>query len=188
MAKIKVTFSLSPDKVAGAESGILLGDFNDWDIHKATRLEKMNDGSMVAELMLPLGKTFHYRYLMSDGRWVNDHAERVWLEAFGGWVENCVITVSDDRNNSKKTDDVAKVPKKIKASTKKAKRTDDFGLLSAITRKMENALKDAGVTTFSQLSKLSGKKLIEIFEKSEIKIAHPKAMQIIKESKVKTKK
>jgi hypothetical protein len=34
---------------------------------------KKEDGSMFAEVALVAGKSYQYRYLLNDGRWVNDN-------------------------------------------------------------------------------------------------------------------
>ena len=41
----KVTFTLTADVVAGATSGLLLGEFNNWDYNNGVTLKKQKDGS-----------------------------------------------------------------------------------------------------------------------------------------------
>jgi hypothetical protein len=108
MAK-KVTFTLPAEVVADATSGLLLGDFNNWDESKGAKLKKEKDGSYTATLSLEPG-TYNYRYFLSDGRWVNDHNQS-YAPAEGLGVENCVITVEAEEE---------KAPVAKKAAAKKA--------------------------------------------------------------------
>jgi len=87
----KVTFILPAEKVADATEGILLGDFNGWEQKKGTPLKKQKDGSLKATLALEAGATYHYRYLLNDGRWENDENAEHYVYDYN--VENCVITV-----------------------------------------------------------------------------------------------
>src|SRR5690349_17519531 len=89
----KVNFILPAEVVANATAGMVLGDFNNWDDTKATQLKKQKDGSMKATLTLEAGRTYQYRYLLNDGRWVNDSTADSFAPVSGFGVENCVITV-----------------------------------------------------------------------------------------------
>ncbi len=91
--KTKVKFTL-PAQVAGeAKGGKLLGEFNNWNQAEAIDLTLNEDGSLYAEVELPNGKTYQYRYLLHDGRWVNDHSKTVAAEAYGSTVENSLVMV-----------------------------------------------------------------------------------------------
>ena len=89
----KVAFKLPASHVAGAEEGILLGEFNDWNTAEGIYLQKQEDGSMIAELSLTAGQSYQYRYLLSDGRWVNDENAKTFSDVFGHSIENCIIDV-----------------------------------------------------------------------------------------------
>ena len=102
----KVTFILPAETVGGASEGLLVGEFNNWNQAEAVQLQKKEDGSMIAEIALIAGKSYQYRYLLNDGRWVNDSNETAWSDVYGHSVENCIIHVP--------------VPEKKKAATKKA--------------------------------------------------------------------
>ena len=69
----KVTFTLASEIVGEATSAVLLGEFNNWDYNNGISLKKQKDGSMKATTTLEAGRTYQYRYLLNDGRWVNDH-------------------------------------------------------------------------------------------------------------------
>ena len=117
----KVLFNLPSEYVAGATHGILVGDFNNWNTAEGIYLEKYEDGSFGAELVLTEGKTYEYRYLLSDGRWVNDNNEKRSVMAFGQTVENCVIDVpfTEDIVAEKKI--VKKTTAKVATKTPKVK-------------------------------------------------------------------
>jgi hypothetical protein len=89
----KVKFTVPADVVSDATNGLLLGDFNNWDPSNGIVLQKKKDGSLAAEVELEAGQTYQYRYLLSDGRWVNDKNASIWNEVFGQQVENNIVSV-----------------------------------------------------------------------------------------------
>lgn len=149
----KVLFTLPSEYVANASEGILLGEFNNWNIEEGILLQKKEDGSMVAELSLTAGKTYEYRYLLSDGRWVNDNNGKAFSELFGHSVENCVITVPAA---AKKTTSVKpKTVKKEKASAT----ADDLTRIEGIGKKIASLLNKENINTYKDLAKCTIKKL-----------------------------
>ena len=118
MAK-KVTFILSSEVVGEATSGLLLGEFNNWDYNEGIKLEKQKDGSLKATTSLDAGKRYEYRYLLNDGRWVNDKSADHYVHISGLKVENCVINVPADENVSAKTPVKEKVAEAKKAAPAK---------------------------------------------------------------------
>ena len=114
MAK-KVTFTLSAEVVGQATSGLLLGEFNNWDYNDGISLKKQKDGSMTAVASLETGKRYEYRYLLNDGRWVNDHSAEHYVHISGFHVENCVINVAEDAKKA-----VVVAEKIVKDATEKA--------------------------------------------------------------------
>ncbi len=149
----KVLFTLSPEFVANASEGILLGEFNNWNLEEGIQLQKLEDGSMKAELILTEGKTYEYRYLLSDGRWVNDNNAKIASPLFGNTVENCILTVpaSEKKTVAPKT----KTAKKTKAVV----RVDDLTKIEGIGVKIAALLKKENIKTFPGLAKCSIKKL-----------------------------
>lgn len=89
----KITFSLPAEIVADASSGLLLGEFNNWDKEQGFSLKKSKDGSMKATVELEAGKSYEYRYLLDGGRWVNDENASAYSEVYGLGVLNCVVNV-----------------------------------------------------------------------------------------------
>ena len=169
MTTKKVQFTLPAEIVAGAERGILVGEFNGWNVEEGIWLEKAEDGSLRTELVLTGGKTYEYRYLLSDGRWVNDNREKTWPDAYGVTVENCLVAVplaSTAEIPAEKKEVKAKkaaATKKVKAVTKKEPaKADDLTKIEGIGKQIAALLKKAGIVTFSALGKTSAKKLKEI--------------------------
>ncbi len=102
MAK-KVSFILAAVVVGEATSGLLLGEFNNWNYNDGINLEKQKDGSMKATTSLEAGKRYEYRYLLNDGRWVNDQSADHYVHISGLQVENCVINIPAEATEKKKT-------------------------------------------------------------------------------------
>lgn len=92
----KITFTLSANIVYNATSGILLGDFNNWDLDNGIELKKQKDGSLQATVLLEAGKSYQYRYLLNDGRWVNDSNAEAYVYAHEFFIDNCVIAVPNE--------------------------------------------------------------------------------------------
>ncbi len=163
----KVSFRLAAEFVANASEGILLGDFNNWNPEEGVQLQKTDDGSMVAEIALVSGKTYHYRYLLSDGRWVNDFSgTTAWVEAFGNYVENNVVEVPASQAVKTKTAPVtAKKPAAKTVAAKKEKVVaDDLTKIEGIGKKIAALLKKQGILSYKDLSKSTIKNLKTILQ------------------------
>jgi predicted flap endonuclease-1-like 5' DNA nuclease len=163
----KVSFKLPSDNAAGATHGILVGDFNNWNTAEGIYLEKYEDGSFGAELVLTEGKTYEYRYLLSDGRWVNDNNKTRFVEAFGQTVENCVIDVPVTELAvavKKSTKSAAKSTSKVPRVKAVAKTEDNLTLIAGINKNIQSVLKADGISTFKDLGKCTMKKLLMIVE------------------------
>ncbi|MFT3981318.1 MAG: glycoside hydrolase family 13 [Ferruginibacter sp.] len=163
----KVSFRLAAEFVAGASEGILLGDFNNWDPQEGVQLQKIEDGSMIAEIALVSGKSYQYRYLLNDGRWVNDFGgSTTWVEAFGNYVENNVVevpAVATEKKAAKK----ATVKKETvkKAAPKKEKAVaDDLTKIEGIGKKIAALLKKQNILTYKDLGKATIKNLKAILD------------------------
>src|SRR5687767_6890003 len=109
----KVTFTLPAEIVGEATSAVLLGEFNNWDYNNGISLKKQKDGSMKATTTLETGRTYQYRYLLNDGRWVNDQRADNYVHISSYQVENCVIAVPAEEEVN--TEVVAKPAKVAKA-------------------------------------------------------------------------
>ena len=155
----KVTFTLSSDVVAEATAGLLLGDFNNWDYSNGINLKKQKDGSMKASTTLEGGRTYQYRYLLNDGRWVNDQNAENFVPVEGLYVENCVIAVPAAEAKASKA---KKTTTKAKVVTEEV--ADDLIKIEGIGKKINELLAAENITTFKELSKLSAKKIKGILE------------------------
>ena len=162
MAK-KVTFTLSAEIVAEATSALLLGDFNNWDYNGGTSLKKQKDGSFAATIALEEGKTYEYRYLLNDGRWVNDHKAEHFAPVAQYQVENCVINVPVATETAPKAKK-AKAAVKVAAVEPVTESADDLTKIEGIGKKIAELLANADITTYASLSKATAKKLKTILE------------------------
>ncbi|MGN6195712.1 MAG: isoamylase early set domain-containing protein [Ginsengibacter sp.] len=97
-----ITFSLPAEALQGATEVFLLGDFNNWNPENAPKLEKQQDGSYKTAAELEEGKTYQYRFLLNDGRWVNDYHAQKYVPVEGLYVDNCVITVPESKTEENK--------------------------------------------------------------------------------------
>ncbi len=152
----KITFTLPAEVVANASSGLLLGDFNNWDDTKASDLKKQKDGSMKATLALEEGRTYQYRYLLDDGRWVNDYSAETYAHVSGFGVDNCVITVPAKEA----------VEGETKPVTEKLPKKDDLTKIEGVGKKIAEILIAAGIASFEILAKATPKKLRAVLDEA----------------------
>ncbi len=81
----EVTFEFSRDDVNSVQ---LLGEFNDWQPVEMKLNKKTN--AFKAKMRLPVGETFHFRYLLDGKEWENDYqADQYLPNVFG--TENSVV-------------------------------------------------------------------------------------------------
>ncbi len=120
-----ITFSLPAEAVEGASEIILLGDFNNWNPQRAPKLEKQTDGTYKAVAQLEEGKTYHYRFLLNNGKWVNDYHAQKYESVPGLYVDNCVITVPQSKEENKKEQTTASKTANTKVVTAKGSATEE---------------------------------------------------------------
>ncbi len=159
----KVRFILPASIIAGAAECILVGEFNNWNPGEGILLQKEEDGSMKAEIELAGGREYQYRYLLSNGHWVNDDGEKVITDVYGYSVENCIIRVPETIQKAK-TVKAAKTKAAAKAKTEIVK--DDLTKVEGIGKKIEVLLNKSGISSYKQLSKATVKKLKQILEEA----------------------
>ncbi|MEO7309546.1 MAG: helix-hairpin-helix domain-containing protein [Chitinophagaceae bacterium] len=182
----KITFTLPAEVVAGATAGILLGDFNNWDYTQGVDLKKQKDGSLKAIITLEVGQTYQYRFLLNDGRWVNDHSAESFVHVEGLQVENCVITVSADVEIvSAEPVEIVAAPTPVPAKTSKVTKTkevkatepvvepvaDDLTKIEGVGKKIAELLVVEGIESFQALSKATAKKLKAVLDAAGSKFA-----------------
>jgi predicted flap endonuclease-1-like 5' DNA nuclease len=161
--KTKIKFTLPAGNIIGAAECVLLGEFNNWNLDEGFYLQKQADGSMTTEVELTAGKDYQYRYLLSNGRWVNDDAEKVTSEMSGYPVVNSIVRVPEIIGKT-----AAEKTKPAKAKTiAKAKPVivkDDLTKVEGIGKKIEALLYKNKIYSYKQLSKTTIKTLKEILD------------------------
>ena len=125
--KTKVTFTLPAEIVGEATSGVLLGEFNNWNENEGIALKKSKEGVMKTSVSLEVGQSYQYRYLLGDGRWVND-------QNAPNQHDNCVITVPE------------------KAGKVARKSADDLTKIRGIGEKIAELLIANGIDSFEKLA------------------------------------
>jgi predicted flap endonuclease-1-like 5' DNA nuclease len=165
MSKKKINFSLAPEIVGDATTGILLGEFNDWDTSNGIELKKAIDGSLTTSVSLEAGKSYEYRYLLNDGRWVNDANADSYTFVFNYQIDNCVISVQKEAVKAKPAaKKVAAKPAVKKAKVATATKADDLTKIEGVGKKIAELLVKDGITSFELLGKATAKKLKGILE------------------------
>ncbi len=134
--KTKVIFKLSAEIVGDATGCILLGEFNDWNIEQGIELKQKKDGSWNASVLLDAGKSYQYRYQLSDGRWVSDGNVDTAIHP-----ENCVIAVVKAKDDLTKIEGIGK---KIAELLVAANITTFSDLAKAPLNTLQVILKSAG--------------------------------------------
>ncbi|MEO6541412.1 MAG: glycoside hydrolase family 13, partial [Ferruginibacter sp.] len=159
--KTKITFTLPAGNIIGAAECVLLGEFNNWNLDEGFYLQKQADGSMATEVELAAGKEYQYRYLLSNGRWVNDDGEKVVSEMSGYPVENCIIRIPGiiEKEKEQKSKSTKTAPKAKPVIIK-----DDLTKVEGIGKKMEALLYKNKIHSYKQLSKATIKTLKEILD------------------------
>ncbi len=162
----KITFTLPAANIIGASECVLLGEFNNWNLEEGVYLTKQSDGSMTAEVELTAGKNYQYRYLLSNGRWVNDDAEKVTSEMSGYPVVNSIVRVpaiTDTKKPVQKKNAKLKTVK-AKVAAKPAVVKDDLTKVEGVGKKIEVLLNKNNIESFKQLSKATITTLKSVLE------------------------
>jgi 1,4-alpha-glucan branching enzyme len=81
----EVTFELAIEQVKKVQ---LVAEFNDWQPLAMKFIKK--DNTYRAKVRLPKDKKFHFRYLIDDQIWENDHQADAYI-ANGFGTENSVV-------------------------------------------------------------------------------------------------
>jgi predicted flap endonuclease-1-like 5' DNA nuclease len=161
--KTKITFTLPAANIIGAVECVLLGEFNNWNLEKGFYLQKQADGSMTTEVELAAGRDYQYRYLLSNGRWVNDNGEKITSEMSGYPVVNCIVRVPEiiEKVQDQKSK-ATKTKTAVKAKSVVVK--DDLTKVEGIGKKIEALLYKNKIYSYKQLAKTTIKTLKEILD------------------------
>ena len=168
----KVKFILDKEIVADATEALLLGEFNNWNSDEAITMKKAKDGSLQTTVALEEGRTYQYRYLLNDGRWVNDGNAQYYNPIPALQVENCVITVTAEEPK------VEAKPKTKSNGTEvhvAVAESDDLTKIEGIGKKIAGILQGENILSFTDLSKSTAKKIRTILDKSgsNLKLSDP---------------
>ena len=89
----QVTFTIPKEISENFEQVSLVGEFNNWDIHKNKFSRKSSDGSFIIEIDLTAGKEYQFRYLGNEQIWLNEpEADKQTLTHFGD-AHNSVLVL-----------------------------------------------------------------------------------------------
>lgn len=135
--KKNITFTLPAEAVQGASEVKLLGDFNNWNAEIAPKLEKKEDGSFYTIEKLEAGQTYQYRFLLNDGRWVNDYNAQNYAKVPGYYVDNCVITIPEQAKENKTEKTV------VKKATKAASAEGEEPVAAKSSKKADSKVKSS---------------------------------------------
>ena len=188
----QITFSLPLEALGEATEALLLGDFNNWNPENAPVLTVQADGILKTNILLEPGKTYEYRFLLNDGRWVNDWAALGYVYKPELNAENSVITIEEEilvitetpvlvektkaaakkspaKTAKPKAEVIIEKPKAEPKTTKKvvkaeAPAKDDLTKIEGIGPKIAKLLEAEGIVTFKDLSKATAKKLKGILD------------------------
>ena len=87
----RVRFKLQKEVIGPAETVNLVGGFNNWD-ESAGAMKKLKNGDFSAVLDLELERSYQFRYLVDDTRWINDEKADIYLPSPFHGEDNSVIT------------------------------------------------------------------------------------------------
>ena len=89
----KVTFELAENELpegAGAESVVLVGEFNDWDPAANPMKYSKKKKAFRVTLELEPGQSYQFRYFVDEQHWYNDGQADAYLPT-GTGQDNCVV-------------------------------------------------------------------------------------------------
>ena len=87
-----VTFRLTHDMAGAGNIVHLVGEFNDWRIHK-TQMKRLKNGDFSVTLELEAGRDYQFRYLVDDANWINDWKADNYVCSQYGSCHNSVVSL-----------------------------------------------------------------------------------------------
>lgn len=173
----KVKFTLPAEAAKEAKDVRVIGDFNDWSWEKGYKMQ-LKKTEFVAEVELPAGKEYQFRYLIDNHIWENDWKADDYVPTVLG-AHNSVLSLiptasgkaAKAKTTAKKTaEKKASAPKAAKPAaaekTTKAPAADKLTKIEGVGPKIESLLKAAGITNFAELAKAKVADLKAILEKA----------------------
>ncbi len=183
----KVTFEVPVEQVGKGRDVRVLGTFNGWSWDKGLPMSS-GKNAYKANIHLAPGE-YQFRYLVDNQEWKNDW-DAPGYTASGYASDNCVLQLDKVATAKKATAKKAAPAKKTatkkaapakKATAKKsaAKKADDLKRIEGIGPKIAGLLNDAGISTFTQLSKATPKKLADVLAAAgaRFRLANPSSWQ-----------
>lgn len=175
----KVTFSLTSDQVGKKAEVRVLGTFNDWSWDKGLVL-KSSKKTYSANIELPAGATYEFRYMVNGRDWFNDESADDY-QPTPFFSHNCILVLDaveikkapakkaaqKAKPAAKKTKAAAKPAATKKATTAKPKnsgqkvtaKADDLKKIEGIGPKIASLLVADGISSFADLAKAKQTKL-----------------------------
>ena len=89
----KVTFKLPSELASEANTVVLAGDFNNWDINANPMKKLKKDGSFSLTLDLETGREYKYRYFVDNNQWINDNEADSYQFDQVVNTDNCIVKV-----------------------------------------------------------------------------------------------
>ncbi|GAB4255462.1 MAG: hypothetical protein Kow0027_22160 [Saprospiraceae bacterium] len=175
----KVKFSLPAEAAKDAKDVRVIGDFNNWSWENGYKMQ-LKKTEFVAEVELPAGKSYQFRYLIDNHIWENDWKADDYVPTVFG-AHNSVLDLIPSTNGKKaaakpaaKKAPAPKAPAAEAAKpapAKKAVKTakpaaDKLTKIEGIGPKIESLLKEAGIVSFADLAKAKAADLKAILEKA----------------------
>ncbi|MGC8780490.1 MAG: isoamylase early set domain-containing protein [Anaerolineae bacterium] len=81
---VRVTFRISRE--IWADRIALVGDFNNWDLHRHCLRQTRDDENWHITLELEAGRAYRFRYVLDEGEWIcDDHADGCIPDPYGGF-------------------------------------------------------------------------------------------------------
>jgi hypothetical protein len=88
----QVTFTLPKEICENFEGINVVGDFNNWDVHKHKFSQNNADGSSSVEVVLDSGKEYQFKYLCNGQLWLNEpEADKQVLTHYGDSKNSVII-------------------------------------------------------------------------------------------------
>ncbi len=159
----RVKFTLPAEAAKEAKDVRVIGDFNNWSWENGYKMQ-LKKNEFVAEVELPAGKAYQFRYLIDNHIWENDWKADDYVPTVFG-AHNSVLSLIPTANGKKaaakpaakkaaaKKAPAAKAAKPAARKTTKAPAADRLVKIEGIGPKIEALLKEAGIASFADLAK-----------------------------------
>ncbi len=133
----KVTFTLPAEAIGNGQEVRIVGDFNNWSWEDGVAMKKSGK-QFKAEISLPIGRNYEFRYLIDNNSWTNDWEADAYVPSPYFGIDNSVVFVENSSNGTTGK----------QASAQK----DNLKKIEGIGPKIEGLLKGHGIMTFADLA------------------------------------